>query len=92
MKFYCHYSIGTLQTPLLTRMIIRVSEASLHVLITLVSLTGLLISLLFEVTALEFSLNHQHSSFLDETWIIPVIIGRTKTCYGNSFVLHLILF
>lgn len=43
----------------------------------------LLISLLFEVTAVEFSLNHHHSSFLDETWIIPtfhrVVLPPLKT-------------
>ena len=49
------------------------SEWIITILLTLVSLTGLLISLLFDVTALQFSLNYQHSSFLDETWIIPVM-------------------
>ena len=35
-------------------------------------LLGLLMSILFEVTAVDFFLNQHHSSFLDETWIIPV--------------------
>ena len=29
-------------------------------------------SLLFEVTELDFKLNVENSSFLDETWTIPV--------------------
>lgn len=36
----------------------------------------LLMGLLFEVTELDFELEVDNSSFLDETWIIPVFLPR----------------
>ena len=47
-------------------------------------------SLLFEVTELDFKLNVENSSFLDETWTIPVSellhVDRRDICQPLSLV------
>jgi len=60
------------QIPSLIKRSIRVCCYHSNDDVIMMILLGSLMSILFEVTAVDFFLNQHHSSFLDETWIIPV--------------------